>query len=134
MGVDWQGDSGFLIVRDGSVEFRSPPLQHFFDCPLQFAAYPDYTNATDSAEDAGLYQLPVQHGDLIVAGTDGLWDNVHQEEIVQILSSHQNDIQKVSNMIPFRACCSKSLACVPFDDMPSLPTRQSSLWREAEQT
>ena len=118
MRANWQGDSGFLIVRDGSIEFRSPPLQHFFDCPLQFAAYPDYTNATDSAEDAGLYQLPVQQGDLIVAGTDGLWDNVHQEEIVQILSSHQNDIQRVSN------CYSKSLACVPFNDMP---TRQGSL-------
>ena len=82
-------------MRAGSVSFRSPPLQHFFDCPLQFAAYPDFTNATDSAEDAGLYELPVQEGDQVVAGTDGLWDNVHQEEIVEIMQRHSDNMQQV---------------------------------------
>ena len=80
-----QGDSGFLLIRDNNVVFRSPALQHFFDCPLQFAAYPDYTNATDTSDDAGLYEIPIQLGDLIVAGTDGLWDNVPQEEIISEL-------------------------------------------------
>ena len=77
------------------MTFRSPPLQHFFDCPLQFAAFPDFTSATDNAEDAGLYDLPVQEGDLIVAGTDGLWDNVHQDEILSIMQQHSADMQQV---------------------------------------
>lgn len=91
-----QGDSGFLILRNGAVAFRSPPLQHFFDCPLQFAAFPDYTSATDNAEDAGLYDIDVQQGDLIVAGTDGLWDNVPQEEILTILQKYSSNMQEVS--------------------------------------
>ena len=75
--------------------FRSPALQHFFDCPLQFAAYPDYTNATDTSDDAGLYEIPVQAGDLIVAGTDGLWDNVPQEEILSGLPSTLTHLSQV---------------------------------------
>ena len=55
------------------------------DLNLQFAAFPDYTSATDMPEDASLYELEVAPGDIIVAGTDGLWDNVHPEEIVSLL-------------------------------------------------
>lgn len=93
-----QGDSGFLLIRNGAVVFRSPALQHFFDCPLQFAAYPDYTNATDTSDDAGLYEIPVQAGDMIVAGTDGLWDNVPQEEILSSLPSSLNQFSQVGGV------------------------------------
>lgn len=91
------GDSGFLLVRDGREVFRSPALQHFFDCPLQFAAYPDYTSATDTADDAGVYEIGVQAGDLIVAGTDGLWDNVPQEEIISLLPRSGQPIDQVAD-------------------------------------
>jgi len=30
------GDSGFVVVRNGTVLFQTPALQHFFDCPFQF--------------------------------------------------------------------------------------------------
>ena len=48
--VGMQGDSGFILVRDGQIVLQSEPLQHFFDCPFQFAAVPEHTNATDFAE------------------------------------------------------------------------------------
>lgn len=90
------GDSGFLLVRNGREVFRSPALQHFFDCPLQFAAYPDYTSATDTADDAGIYEVPVKAGDVIVAGTDGLWDNVHQEELISLLPQAGQPLHQVA--------------------------------------
>jgi hypothetical protein len=30
-----QGDSGFIVIRRGTIVARSRPLQHYFDCPLQ---------------------------------------------------------------------------------------------------
>ena len=39
-----------MCVRDGAIFRQSEPLQHFFDCPFQFAAVPEHTNATDYAE------------------------------------------------------------------------------------
>lgn len=71
------------------------------DGALQFAAFPDYTSATDTPEDAGMYELPLQPGDVIVAATDGLWDNVHQQEIVDLLPSHADRMPEVR---PFTRC------------------------------
>lgn len=67
-----QGDSGFVIFRGKKVIARSKPLQHYFDCPLQFGAHPEYVDATDTAEQADLYQVAVQPGDIIVAGASRL--------------------------------------------------------------
>jgi len=64
-----QGDSGFIVVRNGQIALRSSPKQHFFDCPLQFGSYPEHVDGTDTADDAELYQLPVEVGDIIIAGT-----------------------------------------------------------------
>ena len=101
-------------MRNGQAVFRTPALQHFFDCPLQFAAYPDYTSATDTPEDAGVYELPVQPGDMIVAGTDGLWDNVPQEEIIATLPNTGNGLPEVC--VPVRRtslpmCLKKEATC-----------------------
>lgn len=63
-----QGDSGFVVVRQGQIVLRSSPKQHFFDCPLQFGSYPEHVDDTDTADDAEIYQLPVLPGDVIIAG------------------------------------------------------------------
>lgn len=63
-----QGDSGFVVVRDGAIVLRSSPKQHFFDCPLQLGAAPEYVDGTDTADDAELLSLPVLPGDVVVAG------------------------------------------------------------------
>ena len=54
------GDSGFIVIRNGEVTYQSTPMQHFFDCPLQFGAYPEYVEATDNAEDAEIQRLQVR--------------------------------------------------------------------------
>ena len=66
-----QGDSGFLVVRDGKELIKSKALQHYFDCPLQFGAFPEFVEATDTAEMADLYNILMRPGDIIVAGGAG---------------------------------------------------------------
>ena len=55
------------------------------DCPYQFGACPEFTGASDYAEDAAAFELPVQPGDVIVAGSDGLWDNVPEDDLLPLL-------------------------------------------------
>ena len=90
-----QGDSGFMLVRDRKVVYRSPVLQHFFDCPLQFGAVPDFSESTDSAEDAAIAELQVQPGDVLLAGSDGLWDNCYDPELLQLLPEQPEGAQQV---------------------------------------
>lgn len=71
------GDSGFIVARAGSLTFKSPPQQHGFNFPYQLGAP---GAAGDSPADADIFRVAVAAGDVIVAGTDGLFDNVFPEE------------------------------------------------------
>lgn len=69
------GDSGFAVLRGGEIVHRSAPQQQHFNCPYQLSA------RAAARGDAGLTKakvgaVPVVDGDVVVAGTDGLWDNV----------------------------------------------------------
>lgn len=72
------GDSGFLLIRDGAMIFRTREQQHYFNCPLQIGS------SRDTPDDADQVKLPLQLGDVLVIATDGLFDNVSAERIVEL--------------------------------------------------
>eukprot|EP00796_Vickermania_ingenoplastis_P009262 gene9262-6513_t len=71
------GDSGLIVVRDGQQVFRAEELTHAFNTPYQLAVVPRRfsRSLSDSASDAARHVVPVQEGDVVVLGTDGLFDN-----------------------------------------------------------
>ncbi|KAN0066369.1 Protein phosphatase 2C 7 [Thecaphora frezii] len=78
------GDSGFIVLRQGKgkhgVLFASPPQQLGFNTPLQLAKLPiemrQEGSISNMPKDAATWECKLQHGDLIIVGTDGLFDNV----------------------------------------------------------
>ena len=74
------GDSGFRVIRGGRVVRASDPQEHYFNCPYQLA-YEPLSEDTDLASDALTYEIDVVPGDLVVLGSDGLFDNVFDDEI-----------------------------------------------------
>jgi len=87
------GDSGFVVIRDGQIIHRTTPAQHFFDCPLQFGAYPEYVDGTDTAADAELQTLEVCGGDVIVMASDGLWDNMYDDQLLALVPRGVDDCE-----------------------------------------
>lgn len=77
------GDSGLVIIRRGDVVYRTNEQQHYFNCPFQVG-----TNSMDTIEVGAPIDVMLQHGDCIIMGTDGLWDNVFPEDVVDIVVSH----------------------------------------------
>ena len=78
------GDSGAAIVRRGTVVFRTDEQQHEFNCPLQLGP-----ESPDTPSDADVYDLPqVAAGDVLVLGTDGLWDNCYDDEVGAVVLEH----------------------------------------------
>ena len=104
-----QGDSGFALFRNKELIFQSTPLQHFFDCPYQFASCPEFTDDTDRPEDATDYELQLQSGDVIVAATDGLWDNIHTEELLPLLPASEDAVQQVQSCAQTSCCLAINL-------------------------
>ncbi|KAG4101036.1 protein serine/threonine phosphatase 2C [Neocallimastix lanati (nom. inval.)] len=94
------GDSGFIVIRNGKVVYQTHELQHYFNAPYQLSVLPDEMkndpiNIMDSPNDAIIDQYTVEEGDVIVLGTDGLWDNIFNEEIITKLAS---SIEKINDI------------------------------------
>lgn len=75
------GDSGFIVIRDGCTIFRSPVQQHDFNFTYQLES----DNGSDLPSSAQVFTFPVSSGDVIVAGTDGLFDNLYNNEITAVV-------------------------------------------------
>lgn len=73
------GDSGFIVMRDDQVLLRSEEQQHYFNTPYQLSNAPpgqDRQVLSDKPECAVSSEVDVQGGDVILLGTDGVFDNV----------------------------------------------------------
>ncbi|SPQ97855.1 Protein phosphatase [Plasmodiophora brassicae] len=84
------GDSGLLLLRKQSGSqgytklFKTPEQQHQFNFPYQVALD---AHASDPPESAETTTHPLRPGDLIIAGSDGLFDNLYVSEIVNEVST-----------------------------------------------
>mgnify|MGYP001163462146 FL=1 len=81
------GDSGFKVIRGGEVVFESTPSQHYFNCPFQLGYMPLSADADDANECAEQYSFKAMEGDVIVVASDGVFDNVFNEELVRVVGN-----------------------------------------------
>mmetsp|Transcript_110898 Transcript_110898/g.236874 ORF Transcript_110898/g.236874 Transcript_110898/m.236874 type:complete len:520 (-) Transcript_110898:170-1729(-) len=114
LGVANLGDSALLLLRRREGDMRNGlrcvgrtrMQQHLFNCPYQLALLPtpaDFPELLqqgkeklvrfiegnrkaqqDTPEHAELYSFPVREGDLLVLGTDGIFDNLYVPEVCQL--------------------------------------------------
>ncbi|XP_057505414.1 probable protein phosphatase 2C 55 [Actinidia eriantha] len=75
------GDSGFIVVRDGCTVFRSPVQQHDFNFTYQLES----GNSGDLPSSGQVFTIPVAPGDVVIAGTDGLFDNLYNNEVTAVV-------------------------------------------------
>ncbi|WVZ82747.1 hypothetical protein U9M48_029978 [Paspalum notatum var. saurae] len=76
------GDCGLKIIRKGQVVFSIYPQEHYFDCPYQISS----EAAGQTYQDALVCTVNLMEGDTIVSGSDGLFDNIFDQEIISIIS------------------------------------------------
>lgn len=77
------GDSGFLVIRRGRVCFTTRPQQFRFNFPYQIGHKSKMK--PDAAEELA---VDVNRGDIVVAGTDGLLDNLFPSDIEVIVDKY----------------------------------------------
>ena len=101
------GDSGAMLLRPAArrlagargqnvlwprVALRTSDQTHYFNCPYQLS-YPDLEEGTDYAEDAEVFDIAVQPGDVLVMGSDGVFDNVFPAEVERVLNAHPGVVE-----------------------------------------
>lgn len=92
------GDSGFMVIRGLEVVFRTKEQQHSFNFPYQIG-----TGSADKPQHSQRLTVEVQPGDLIIAGTDGLWDNLFDEDILEVVANASNDPATIAQHIARQA-------------------------------
>lgn len=78
------GDSGLLVVRNREILHRVHEKVHGFNSPFQLAVLPPHLQGkafADRVLDSIRERVEVQQGDVIVMGTDGLFDNRFNTQI-----------------------------------------------------
>ncbi|XP_064612186.1 protein phosphatase PTC7 homolog [Liolophura sinensis] len=98
------GDSGFLLIRDGEVIHRSQEQQHYFNTPFQIAVAPPTQEGqvlSDSPDMAESTSFGVKEGDIILVGTDGLFDNLSEDmilsHIARLKDHREESVQKTAH-------------------------------------
>jgi len=129
-----------MIIRSSTVFHRQRAQTHFFNCPKQLAKIPAVVQKfsggiTDSPDDADIYETKLRDGDLIIAYTDGLSDNVFNHEITSICSlvfraggSEDAQVQLISDRIIeyARACMFNRKRTSPFEKAAAMNGRAFS--------
>ena len=72
------GDSGCLVMRNRKMIFRAHEKVHGFNSPFQLSILPTHLQGKaycDTVGDAVRESVQVQEGDVVILGTDGLFDN-----------------------------------------------------------
>ncbi|XP_008804120.2 probable protein phosphatase 2C 1 isoform X3 [Phoenix dactylifera] len=82
------GDCGLRVLRKGQVIFSTPPQEHYFDCPYQLSS----EIIGQTYLDAMVCTVELMEGDTIVMGSDGLFDNVFDHEIVSTTSRFKDAV------------------------------------------
>ncbi|TGJ82531.1 hypothetical protein E0Z10_g6206 [Xylaria hypoxylon] len=90
------GDSGFVHLRLNAVHTYSEPQTHAFNTPYQLSIVPASMLARAAAfggaqlcdypKDADVTQHNLKHGDILVFASDGVWDNLFNQDILRVVS------------------------------------------------
>ncbi|KAM1075150.1 hypothetical protein ACFX19_020278 [Malus domestica] len=73
------GNSGFIVIRNGAVFKKSSPMVHEFNFPVRVE------RGDDPSELIEKYRIDLDEGDVVVTATDGLFDNLYEQEITSIV-------------------------------------------------
>lgn len=109
------GDTGFMIIRHGAVYKKSSPMLHELNFPVHIE------RGDDPLELAEEYRIDLDEGDTIIAATDGLFDNLYEQEIASVVSKSLQATMKpeeIAEVLATRAQEAGGYACArsPFAD------------------
>lgn len=76
------GDSCCMVIRDGMIAAKTREISHYWECPYQLSS-----DSPDRPKDGTKLNVELTPGDLIIMGSDGVFDNVGDEMILDTVAS-----------------------------------------------
>ena len=90
------GDSGFKVIRNfGNLILSSKPQQFDFNFPYQLERHG--SRSGNNPTEADIIKANVKTGDFIICGTDGVFDNLFDKDLIGISKSFQSQFVNIVN-------------------------------------
>lgn len=97
------GDCDLLILRNGKLIGEIGITQHSFNAPYQITLQSKHENSLafnrNNPRHMKCKSYKLKANDIIIAGSDGLFDNVFKKSIVSTLKKDINDIRQCKDSI-----------------------------------
>jgi protein phosphatase PTC7 len=131
------GDSACFVMRPSSRRFsgkngkgqtviwpravlRTADQTHYFNCPYQVCA--DSFMQLIEAEHVDFLEVEVQEGDIIVAATDGVFDNIFDQNLQVLVMKHLAHLRKGDVDALAAAIAAEALRIGELQDDPKVTT------------
>jgi protein phosphatase PTC7 len=122
------GDAGLRVVRDGKIVYRTSEQEHLFGFPYQLGHI-----STTKPQDCIRHRFQALPGDVLVMGSDGLFDNVSDRSMASTIRDFCNlEVQNRSSVKPFNGDeLSRKLVTMAY--LNSVQKEQDTPWSRAAQ-
>lgn len=122
------GDSGFIVIRHGEfIAYRSQAQLHGGTAPYQMAVVPPHSRyardsyISDKPAAGHQHSLALKDGDLVISGTDGLFDNIDGDGVLKIIKD-VNAFARAMNTTPSKGTTPTPASQEPAATHPYGPT------------
>ncbi|KXZ45741.1 hypothetical protein GPECTOR_51g727 [Gonium pectorale] len=92
------GDSGLRLIRGGKLAMATRPQAHAHNMPYQLACPDEPVCDTDSTVQGDVYNIPLEAGDVIIMATDGMYDNVWPDAMLEIVNKAMQDAAAAADL------------------------------------
>jgi len=75
------GDSLCMVVRNGKVVAKTREISHYWECPYQLS-----DDSPDRPRDGTKLNVELLAGDLIIMGSDGIFDNIGDDMLLDLVA------------------------------------------------
>jgi protein phosphatase PTC7 len=89
------GDSYCMVVRNGKVTAKTREISHYWECPYQLS-----DDSPDRPRDGTKLNVELMNGDVILMGSDGVFDNVNDDMLLELVEKSP----KKATVIAKRIC------------------------------
>ncbi|OEU09465.1 protein serine/threonine phosphatase 2C, partial [Fragilariopsis cylindrus CCMP1102] len=79
------GDSACYVIRDAKITAKTREISHYWECPYQLSE-----DSPDQPKDGTKLNVELIPGDVIIMGSDGIFDNVSDDILLDTIVNSSN--------------------------------------------
>lgn len=88
------GDSCCMVIRDGKVAAKTREISHYWECPYQLS-----DDSPDRPKDGTKLNVELTPGDIILMGSDGIFDNCDDDVILDTIAKSPMKASQIAKKI-----------------------------------